>query len=163
MYIDLILNSPSSSFSSQINFISGASAGCISVLLTHPFDVLKTKQQVPVPGVKISTIITPLSPSSSSSSLMTRDVASVIQSSNSPYPTVVHTNTTTITTTTLPRPSPSPSPSLNRSSVAYRYSLKSIYREGGVQGLYRGAVTFYLIIIHVCNVCSMYYIIIVYK
>ena len=29
-----------------MNFLSGCISGCISAVLTHPFDVLKTKQQL---------------------------------------------------------------------------------------------------------------------
>jgi len=42
------LSTPSSSFSSAATFTAGATASAIAAVCTHPFDVLKTRRQLPV-------------------------------------------------------------------------------------------------------------------
>ena len=93
-----------------ITFLSGATSGMIAAICTHPFDVLKTKQQVAAWHANSSNN-TILNNSSSSSNSGTSTLSSV-------------------STTNLNAAGASTPPA--------KFTLGSVYRAGGVSALFRG-------------------------
>lgn len=117
VYGNLIYSAPPSSkqanfardgYPALITFLSGATSGMIAAICTHPFDVLKTKQQVAAWHANSSNN-TILSNSSSGSS-------------GSTLSSVSTTNLTNGSATTQPA----------------KFTLGSVYRAGGVSALFRG-------------------------
>lgn len=94
-----------------VNFLSGSAAGIVAAIVTHPFDVLKTQQQLSAGGSSTGSTAV-LSVSSPSTLSM-----SVTNSILSPNP-----NPTTHSHSTLTMP-----PTILR-----------LYQQGGVSALYRG-------------------------
>jgi len=97
-----------------ITFLSGASAGVLSAVLTHPFDVLKTQQQLSPKPINNMDGITSRNSSESTqkTKLSKHEILKYFQKSNFFLP--------------------------NNSSHTKKYGILDIFRERGFKGLFKG-------------------------
>lgn len=130
MYGKLLYPTPSASkqtnfardgYPALITFLSGATAGMVAAICTHPFDVLKTKQQVAA-----------WHNNSSNNTITSTTISNPAKSSNP-------TNLANGLYNGLPT---SPNNTLNSTTpsveVPIRYTLSGVYRAGGIRALFRG-------------------------